>query len=77
MANVPLNDGEGKDRQDLYDTGSGEGLYITGGRAQEIEWRKSDRSAKTEYFLKGEALLLNPGVTFVQIVPPSMNVTVQ
>lgn len=77
MSNVPLNDGEGKDRQELYDTGSGEGVYITGGRAQAIEWRRSDRSAKTEYFLNGEKLLLNPGPTFIQIVPPSMQVTIE
>lgn len=77
MTNVPLNDGENKDRQDLYDTGSGEGIYITGGKAQAITWEKSDRSARTHYRLNGEELFLNPGVTIVQIVPPTMAISIE
>ncbi len=76
MDNVDLNDGENKGRQDLYDTGEGKGIYITCGKAQNIIWKKDNRSAKTRYYYEdGQELSLNPGVTFVQIVPNSMEVT--
>ena len=40
----------------------------------EINWSKSDRNAKTEYTLAdGTPLALNPGNTFIQIVPTYAN----
>ncbi|MBQ2941854.1 MAG: DUF3048 domain-containing protein [Clostridia bacterium] len=77
MQNVNLNDGEGKGRQDLYDTGKGAGKYITGGKAIDITWEKTDRSAKAKYTVNGEEIELNPGLTFVQIVPSTLGVTVE
>lgn len=77
MQNVDLNDGEGKGRQDLYNTGSGKGKYITGGKAIDITWEKANRDARTKYLVNGEEIALNPGLTFVQIVPPTLGVTVE
>lgn len=77
MTNVNLNDGEGKGRQDLYNTGSGKGKFITGGKVIDITWEKSNREAKTKYMANGEEIALNPGLTFVQIVSPSLGVTVE
>ena len=77
MQNVNLNDGEGKGRQDLYDTGKGEGKFITGGKVVDITWEKTDRSAKAKYTVDGKEIELNPGLTFVQIVPPTLEVTVE
>ncbi len=77
MQNVNLNDGEGKGRQDLYDTGSGKGKFITGGKAIDITWEKANREAKTKYMANGEEIALNPGLTFVQIVSPTLGVTVE
>ncbi len=76
MQNVNLNDGEGKGRQDLYNTGSGKGSFITGGKVRDITWEKKDRDSEIKFLLNGEELSLNPGLTFVQIVPNEMNVTV-
>ena len=77
MQNVDLNDGENKGRQDLYNTGSGNGKYISGGKAIDITWEKANRDARTKYLANGEEIKLNPGLTFVQIVPPTLGVTVE
>ncbi len=77
MQNVNLNDGEGKGRQDLYNTGSGKGKFITGGKAVDITWEKADRSGEIKFLKNGSEISLNPGLTFVQIVPPAMEITIE
>lgn len=70
LENVNLPDTEDKGRQDLKNIGSGTGYYFSDGQAVEINWKKSSREAKTEYTLSdGTPLELNPGNTFIQIVP--------
>ncbi len=70
VSNYDLNDGQNKGRQNLNNIGSGEGWYITGGKAEPITWSKTDRSAKTEYKkADGSPLKVNPGITYVQIMP--------
>ncbi|MBQ3181725.1 MAG: DUF3048 domain-containing protein [Clostridia bacterium] len=70
VQNVNLPDTENKGRQDLKNIGSGTGYYFSDGQVVEINWKKSSREAKTEYTLKdGTPLKLNPGNTFIQIVP--------
>ena len=77
MQNSNLNDGSGKGRQDLADTGTGNGTYITNGKSVPITWKKADRSARCHlYFENGDEVELNPGKTFIQIVPNDMNVTI-
>jgi len=59
-----------EDRQELDDVGSGEGYFITNGRAERITWSKASRTDPTMFkFLSGEPVLLNPGQTYIQIVP--------
>ncbi len=59
-------------RQNLENTGTGSGYYITCGKAIEIEWSKQTRTGKTSYFDKdGNAVVLNPGRTWIQIMPVS------
>ncbi|MDP4133712.1 MAG: DUF3048 domain-containing protein [Bacillota bacterium] len=78
MQNENLKDTEKKGRQELYDTGSGKGYYITGGNAKEITWSKESRTAQTVYtYESGSKVSLNPGVTYIQIVPPSMNISIE
>lgn len=77
VTNVNLNDGVNAARQDLLNTGSGEGYYLTEGVAQKITWYKPSHNEKTIYTLEnGEPLTLNPGNTYVQIVPTNMGYTV-
>ncbi len=70
LKNFSLADTENKGRQDLENIGSGTGYYFTNGIMQKINWSKSARNAKTVYtFEDGTPLVLNPGNTYVQIVP--------
>ncbi len=65
-------------RQELYTTGSGKGYFITNGLAQEITWEKSSRTSHTEYRdAKGDKIKLNPGQTWIQIVPPEATVNIK
>ena len=65
-------------RQELKTTGSGEGYYITNGKALPIRWSKENRSSKTKYTYKnGSEVILNDGNTFVQIVPTSSNIVIE
>lgn len=59
-----------KERQDLYNIGSGEGYYISNGEAIKIKWSKKDRSSKTVYTLEdGSELKVNDGNTWIHIQP--------
>ena len=70
VKNVNLPDTEDKGRQDLENIGSGTGYYFSDGKMVEIKWEKTSRDSKTKYTLPdGSPLKLNPGNTFVQIVP--------
>ena len=76
VQNFNLKDNDNVGRQDLKNIGSGTGYYITNGKMIEIEWTKSSRTGKTVYTTEdGEELVLNPGNTFVQIVPATSNIT--
>ncbi len=77
VRNYDLQDGENKGRQDVETVGSGTGYYVTNGKAVEITWSKSSRTGKTEYKLSdGSELVLNPGNTYVQIVPLTSEITI-
>ncbi len=66
--------GDDKGRQNLNTTGTGSGYYITNGTVNKISWSKNSRTEKTIYkYENGEEIILNPGQTWIQIVPPSMN----
>ena len=65
-----LNDGENKDRQNLYNVGTLDGYYITNGKAIKIKCYKASRTAQTVYKdLNGNEIEVNDGNTFIQIVP--------
>ena len=76
LSNTALADTENKGRQDLSNLGSGTGYYITNGKMVPINWSKASREAKTEYTLAdGTPLALNPGITYIQIVPTYVTIT--
>lgn len=57
-------------RQEVNTVGSGEGYYITNGKYIEIKWSKASRTERTIYTdADGNEIHLNPGQTWVQIVP--------
>ncbi len=70
LSNTPLADSENKGRQDLSNIGSGTGYYLSDGKMVKINWSKQSRESKTVYTLEdGSPLMLNPGNTYIQIVP--------
>ena len=66
-------------RQKLDNIGSGEGYYITNGKAIKITWSKSSRSSKTVYKYKdsGEEITLNDGNTYIQIQPKDKELVIK
>ena len=67
-----------KDRQELYLIGHGTGLFITCGKAVKINWKKDSMNSQTHYTLQsGKPVVLNPAQTWIQIVPPSLNVVMK
>lgn len=57
-------------RINIGDIGTGEGWYITGGKAVRLTWSKKARDAQTVYTLEsGEPLVLNRGQTWIEVVP--------
>ena len=64
--------------QKINNIGTGEGYYITNGKALPIIWNKSSESSKTIYKIKetGEELIVNDGNTYIQIYPTSGKLTI-
>ncbi len=76
IRNTPIP-GDPEGRQELHNIGSGEGWYITMGKAVKIKWSKSSRESRTRYtYLDGRDITLNRGQTWIQIVWPAENVTI-
>ena len=69
---------DNKKRQEVYNTGTGTGYYITNGKAIPMKWSKPSHSEKTTYKdLEGNEILFNDGITWVEIVPTTGDVTIQ
>ena len=68
---------DNKKRQEVYNTGSGKGYYITNGKVIEMRWEKPTHSDKTKYTdMVGNELSFNDGITWVEIVPTAGEVTI-
>lgn len=64
--------GDTKGRQELNNLGTGKGKFISEGNAIDITWEKKDRASQTKYYFKdGTELIVNDGLTFIQIMPSS------
>lgn len=70
------NDREG--RRNLKNIGSGDGLFITGGKVVSIIWSKNARDAQTTYTtVDGKPIILNRGQTCIEIVPTLNSAKIQ
>ncbi len=73
-ANTKVLDNEGRLQIDLV--GNGQGFYITNGKVIEVTWKKDTREGKTLYYdLQGDEIILNPGVTWIQVVEPKTSIS--
>jgi hypothetical protein len=76
IRNTPIK-GDPEGRQELHNIGSGEGWFITMGKAIKIKWSKSSRNGRTRYTDQdGKDITLNKGQTWIQIVWPAESVTI-
>lgn len=58
--------------------GSGEGYFITNGKAVPITWSKEDQRAKTQYqYLDGTPITVSDGRTYIEVQPTDMDTTIQ
>lgn len=70
--------GDGSARINIDTVGSGKGQYITKGQAIPITWEKAGRTSKTVWKdADGKEIALNPGQTWVMLVPTSVSVSVK
>ncbi len=75
-AKTKVLDKEG--RLEIGLVGEGQGKYITNGKVMDIKWVKKSRSDKTKYYnLKDEEIVLNPGVTWIQIVNTNTEIIIE
>jgi len=76
VANYTLDDGQNKGRQDIKNIGTGKGWYVSLGKAVPITWKKDSRESKTVYSTEdGKELEVNPGITYIQIIPKDNPIT--
>ena len=62
--------------QDFANIGTGDGFYITEGKAIPIKWEKTSRSSQTIYKdLEGNEIIVNDGNTYIGIVPLGNTIT--
>jgi len=62
-------------RQTMDNIGSGEGYFISEGKAVKITWSKDSRSSKTIYKLEnGEELVVNDGTTYIGLQPKTRSI---
>jgi hypothetical protein len=69
-------DNEG--RKSLITLGEGEGLLYRDGFEQEIIWKKQTDSSQLEFYtLDNEKAFLQPGMTWIEVIPSSTDIVVQ
>jgi len=72
-AETKVIDSEG--RLEIELVGQGEGLYATNGEMRKIIWKKNNRKSITRYYYEdGTEIQLNPGVTWIQVVPSNQEI---
>ena len=75
---VPTKTIDNEGRLDITLVGEGIGKYITNGVVTEITWVKRDRKSKTYYLDKdGAEIILNPGVTWIQMVSSKIGINIE
>lgn len=74
-ANTEVIDDVGRLSIDLVS--NGDGMYITNGKIIDITWKKDSKYSKTYYYDKNNnEIILNPGVTWIQVVPLNTSITI-
>ena len=76
FANKKVIDSVG--RLDIDLIGEGKGKYLTNGKIIDITWKKDSQKELTRYYDNdGNEIILNPGITWFQVVPTGMELTIR
>ncbi len=63
-------------RRQIEMVGKGKGVLFTGGQRYDLQWTKAGKSSTTSFSLNnGQEMLLNPGQTWIQVVPLGTKIT--
>lgn len=74
-AETKIIDKDGRLSIDLI--GEGKGKYITNGKGIDIRWSRKSRNSKTYYYdERGKEIILNPGITWIQVVKKDTNIDI-
>ncbi len=69
---------DNKKRQEIYNTGSGTGYFITNGKVIKMKWSKPTHASKTTYTdIYGDEITFNDGTTWVEIMPLDGKITIE
>ncbi|MDF2866036.1 MAG: hypothetical protein K0R72_854 [Clostridia bacterium] len=75
VKNYNLPDIETKGRQELENLGTGNGYYLTNGKYINITWKKDSAKSRTLWLDEnGKEIVLNDGITYVQLAPSAYKV---
>lgn len=70
IVSAPPIKGDPEGRRNLENIGSGEGWFITAGKAIPIKWSKTARDEQTTFTTEdGKPITLNRGQTWIELVP--------
>ena len=62
----------------LHDVGTGDGYYITNGKAVPIKWSKANRTSKTVYtYLDGTEIEVSDGRTYIEVQVTNQSTTIE
>lgn len=70
--------GTGSGILEMDTIGSGKAYYFTMGEVTEVKWEKNNMESFTRYYdMEGKEIILNPGKTWVQVVPSDELLTIE
>ena len=70
--------GDEAGHKDMVSIGEGTGFYLTNGVCQPVTWKKTDQQTPTHWYDEaGRDQLLNPGKTWISVVPLKQELTME
>ncbi|NQV88857.1 MAG: DUF3048 domain-containing protein [Parcubacteria group bacterium] len=75
ITDVSVIDGVG--RRKIRTTGVGDGYVLQDGLVIEVEWRKPSASERLRFYVGEEEVVMNAGVTWIEVVPSEESIEIE
>ena len=75
ITDISVIDGVG--RRVVRTIGEGKGFVMQDGKVIDVTWKKSSESQRLKFFVGDQEVVMNPGKTWIEIVPSVYDVTFQ